>query len=304
MSGPTFGRAVLASLWAGGLSMVGLAVAGIPPGGASILGYLAHACGLAAGYLACVMVVLMARIPVLERRIGPDVLARWHGSGGRLFLLLVLGHAVAAVGAWSGIRGVDPFTATVEVLGMPGLIAATLATVLFAGIAGTSVGIARRRLSFETWHTVHLLTYVAIVLSFLHELAGPDLAGRPLLQTAWALMHAYVLAAVLRFRVLRPLEATWRHRLRVVSVTREADGVVSIVMRGRHVAELAAEAGQFFRWRFLTPSTWRTAHPFSLSAVPRGDHLRITVKALGDGSRLVHSVRPERWCSPRGRPAP
>jgi ferredoxin-NADP reductase len=104
-------------------------------------------------------------------------------------------------------------------------------------------------------------------------------------------MHAYALALVVRYRVVAPLENTWRHRLRVEAVVPEADGVVSVIMRGAHLDELGAEAGQFFRWRFLTAATWRTAHPFSLSAPPARDHLRITVKALGDGSALVHSVR-------------
>jgi NAD(P)H-flavin reductase len=104
---------------------------------------------------------------------------------------------------------------------------------------------------------------------------------------------------VTRFRVLAPLENTWRHRVRVVAVVPEANGVVSIVMRGRHMSELRVEAGQFFRWRFLTAKTWRTAHPFSLSAVPVGDTFPITVKALGKGSRLIHAVRPGRWSSPR-----
>src|SRR4051794_1396756 len=52
-----------------------------------------------------------------------------------------------------------------------------------------------------------------------------------------------------------------------------------MIMRGRHLEELGAEAGQFFRWRFLTPTTWRTAHPFSLSAPRYGDLMRIAVKA-------------------------
>jgi ferredoxin-NADP reductase len=60
---------------------------------------------------------------------------------------------------------------------------------------------------------------------------------------------------------------------------------------GRHLQELGAEAGQFFRWRFLTAGTWRSAHPFSLSAPPRGDTLRITAKALGDGSRRLQALR-------------
>ena len=35
-------------------------------------------------------------------------------------------------------------------------------------------------------------------------------------------------------------------------------------------------------WRFLTHGHWWKSHPFSLSALPERDSLRITVKALGD----------------------
>jgi predicted ferric reductase len=246
------------------------------------------------------MMLLMARTPVLERRVGPDVLARWHSAGGRLFLGLVLTHAGAAVAAWAAARHLDLLTAALAVLGLPGLAAATAGTALFLVVVAVSVGIARRRLSYETWHVVHLLTYVAVALSFVHELAGPNLAGQPLVQVLWTLMHAYALALVVRFRVIAPLENVWRHRLRVIAVVPEADGVVSLIIQGRHVDELDAQAGQFFRWRFLTAATWRTAHPFSLSAVPHGDLLRITVKALGDGSRLIHAVRPGTVVLPEG----
>jgi ferredoxin-NADP reductase len=239
-----------------------------------------------------VMVILMSRTPLLERRVGSDVLARWHGHGGRLFVGLVLVHAAAAVRAWSTSRGQDLLASLVSVLGLPWLAAATAGTVLLLTIVAMSIWAARRAVSYEVWHAVHLLTYLAIALAFVHELGGPNLAGYPVVQVVWTLLHAYAFALVLRYRVIAPLESTWRHRLRVQAVVPEADGVVSLILRGRHVEELQAEAGQFFRWRFLTASTWRTAHPFSLSAVPRGDHLRITVKALGVGSRLVQAVRP------------
>ena len=39
---------------------------------------------------------------------------------------------------------------------------------------------------------------------------------------------------------------------------------------------LRAEAGQFFRWRFLTPDHLLNAHPFFLSAPPGGTSLRLT----------------------------
>jgi predicted ferric reductase len=292
MTSRSSGRRFLGGLWVGGLVAAVLALIGAPwplPIDAALL---AHVSGLLAGYLAPVMVVLMSRTPVLETRIGSDVLARWHSRGGRLFLGLVLTHAAAAVQAWAGSRHQDLRTALTSVLGLPWLLEATVGTLLFVVIAGIPLCFARRTISFETWHGIHLLTYVAIVLSFIHELAGPNLAGQPVVQVPWTLLHAYALGLVLRFRVIAPLESTWRHRLRVEAVVPEADKVVSVIMRGRHLDELGAEPGQFFRWRFLTPRTWRTAHPFSLSASPQGDLLRITVKALGDGSRLIHSVRP------------
>ena len=228
------------------------------------------------------------------------MLARWHAVGGRLFLALVLVHAGAAVASWAAARGQDLLTAAVSVLGLPWLGAATLGTALFLGVVAVSVGGLRRRLSYELWHGLHLLTYVGIALSFVHELGGPNLAGQPVVQVLWSLLHAYALTLVLRFRVIAPLANVWRHRLRVVAVVPEADGVVSVVMQGRHVAELGVQPGQFFRWRFLTSATWRSAHPFSLSAVPRGDLLRITVKALGTGSGLVHAVQTGTLVLPEG----
>lgn len=292
MSSPPLARRFLAGLWLGGLAAAALALVGAPRPVPLDAGLVAHVAGMLAGYLAAVMVLLMSRAPVLERRVGSDLLARWHARGGRLFVGLVLAHAGAAVQAWASTRQQDPVTALIAVLGLPWLMAATAGTALLLAIAAMSILAARRRLSYEAWHGIHLLTYLAIALSFGHELGGPDLAGHPLLQVLWTLLHAYAFALVLRYRVIAPLENTWRHRLRVQAVVPEADGVVSLILRGRHVDELAAEAGQFFRWRFLTASTWRAAHPFSLSAVPRGDLLRITVKALGTGSGLVQAVRP------------
>src|SRR6266702_7264712 len=61
---------------------------------------------------------------------------------------------------------------------------------------------------------------------------------------------------------------------------------------GRHVEELNAEAGQFFRWRFLARGLWWASSPYSLSAPPRRDRLRITVKAAGDHSHALRRLKP------------
>jgi ferredoxin-NADP reductase len=131
-------------------------------------------------------------------------------------------------------------------------------------------------------------------------LAGPDLAGRPVLQVAWALAYTHVFALVLRYRVITPVQQAARHRMRVTAVLEEAPGVVSILVTGEHLDDLAAEPGQFFRWRFLTPDHWSTAHPFSLSAAPTDTTLRLTVKALGDGSRDLQSLPIGTWVVAEG----
>jgi predicted ferric reductase len=267
--------------------VVAVALDGVAPDPVALV---AHISGMLAGYGVLVMLVLMSRWPVLERGIGADVLARWHAASGRAILTSVLIHGIFAVLAWSGLTGQDPVSALAQVLTWPGLLTATVATLLMVAAAVASVRSARRRLRWETWHLLHLTMYIAVALGFSHQLAGPDIAGRPWLQAAWGVLYALTFALVLRYRILAPLQAAMRHRLRVVTVIPEAPGVVSLVLQGRHVAELQAEPGQFFRWRFLTRGSWGTAHPFSLSAPSVGNRLRLTVKALGDGSHRLQRV--------------
>ncbi|SDO33192.1 Predicted ferric reductase [Klenkia soli] len=256
----------------------------------SLLGIIAHVSGMLAGFGVLVLLLLMARTPALELGVGADVLARWHAFLGRNVIALVGVHGIAATAAWAQATGTGPLTAIATVMAMPWLPAATVGTVLMvvAGIA--SARAARRRIRHETWHALHLLMYLAVALSFGHMLAGPDLAGFPVLQIGWALAYMHVFALVLRYRVIAPIQQATRHRLRVAEIRPEGPGVVSIHVTGRHLHELDAESGQFFRWRFLTRHHWRNAHPFSLSAPPTSTSMRLTVKALGDGTQQLQRL--------------
>src|SRR3954471_8298410 len=261
---------------------------------------VAHVCGMLAGYGVLVLLLLVSRSAALERGVGADVLARWHGYGGRMVISLILLHAWAAVVAWAHSRGESTLLALWHVLRMPQLMAATVGTLLLLAVAFASIRAARRRLSYEKWHAAHLLTYVGVALSFLHQLAGPDLAGHRLLQITWAMLYTHVFALLIRHRVLTPLRQATRHRLRVAAVVPEGPGVVSIEVEGQHLEELQAEPGQFFCWRFLAPDSWLTAHPFSLSAPPTPRRLRLTVKALGQGSAHLQDIAVGTWIVAEG----
>ncbi|MFE2728723.1 ferric reductase-like transmembrane domain-containing protein [Kitasatospora sp. NPDC059327] len=258
----------------------------------SLLASGAHLSGLLAGYGMLVMLLLMARVPAIEHGVGADVLARWHARGGRYVLTLVGTHALLALLGFTVHTKTDVLSAAGAIVDYPALAAATAGTLLLGLVGVVSARAVRRRVRHETWRTVHLLTYAATSLAFAHELAGPDIAGASLLVWLWSLMHAQVAVLLLWYRCVVPIRQIRRHRLRIADVRSEGPGVVSVVIAGDRLDELQAQAGQFFRWRFLTRRLWYTTLPFSLSATPRSGTLRITVKALGDHTRRVRRLRP------------
>ncbi|MFL5516579.1 MAG: ferric reductase-like transmembrane domain-containing protein, partial [Gemmatimonadales bacterium] len=261
---------------------------------------VAHVTGMLAGYGVAVLIALMSRTPAFERGVGADVLARWHGRGGRIVLTLALVHAWAAASVWAGSRRESFATGTWHLFKLPWLISATVGTALLVLVAVVSIRSARRRISHERWHNIHLLVYLGVAMVFMHQLAGPDLVGHRVLQVLWALMYTSVFALVLQYRLIVPVRNATRHRLRVQAIVPEGPGVVSVIIAGQRLDELRAEAGQFFRWRFLTPDLWKTAHPFSLSAPATPTHLRLTVKALGDGSTKLQHLEPGTWVIAEG----
>jgi predicted ferric reductase len=164
---------------------------------------------------------------------------------------------------------------------------------LFVAVAVTSVQVARRKLKRETWYWVHLYAYLAVALAFAHQLAvGTDFSNDRAARVWWVGLYVVTIGAILWWRVLEPVRLNRRHQLRVHSVKPEGPGVVSIQIRGRDLDRIDAHPGQFFLWRFITPKGWWQAHPFSLSATPKKNRLRITVKDLGDHTARLQRVRP------------
>jgi predicted ferric reductase len=250
--------------------------------------------GLLAGYGFVVLVALMARLPPLEHGIGTDRLARWHAMGGRYVITLVTGHVLFIVWGYA-VSAHEKLTSETAALltQYPDVLMATVAWFLLLGVAWFSARAVRRRVSYETWYYAHLYTYLAIALAFSHQFANgtafrSDLAAR----VAWSAMYATVAVLVVWYRILTPLWNAARHRFTVQSVRPEAPGIVSVFIAGRDFDRLRAEPGQFFRWRFLSRELWWQSHPYSLSAMPHPDLMRITVKASGDHSGSLAGLAP------------
>ncbi len=251
--------------------------------------------GLLGAYLVLVELLLLARIPLLERIYGFERLAVAHRLNGRVAITLLVGHAALITAGYTTGDGIS-LPAEVELLitGYPGVITAIAGLALLVAVAVTSAVAVRRRLRYETWHFVHLYAYLGVALAFSHQLAtGTDFLARPAARAYWTALYVVTLGALVTFRLALPLARSLLvHRLRVEKVIEEAPGVVSLEIGGERLHRLRAQAGQFFLWRFLTRDRWWEAHPFSLSAAPDGRRLRITVKGIGDYTAALRAIPP------------
>jgi predicted ferric reductase len=281
-----FGAAVVIALWWHSTPDVS-GLGGWLTGAGEILGLLA-------GYGVVVLVALMARLPPLERGIGTDRLARWHAMGGRYVVCVIVAHGLLILWGYALEAHTTVLSETATLLTQyPDVLMATVAGFLLVGVGIVSMRAARRRMRYETWYYLHLYTYLAIALAFSHQFAvGASFINNLAARFWWSAMYLTVAVLVAWYRVVVPLRAFARHEFTVIGVKAEGPGVISVYIGGKHLDELDAEPGQFFRWRFLSRSLWWSSHPYSLSAAPGADVMRITVKDLGDHSRSLRRLRP------------
>lgn len=293
-------------VWASAAIAVALYLAS--PGAHDIAGPagVVTAAGIAAGLVATdlvlVMILLAARVPVVDRFFGHDRAIAVHGSLGKPVLYLLLAHGLLLTVGYGLSDRMNPVGETLSLFTtVEDMPLAYLSLGLFVTVVVTSLVAVRRKLPYEVWHGIHLLTYAAVAVALPHQLSvGSVLVSGTWQRVYWITLYVVVLAAVVVYRFAMPLIATFRHRIRVTGVEPIAPGVYSIHLAGRDLDRLGVEGGQFGIWRFWTARTWFHAHPVSFSALPGRDTARITVRDLGAGSRRLGRIRPGAFVSLEG----
>jgi predicted ferric reductase len=240
--------------------------------------------GLAGGFLLLAQVLMMSRVAWLEQWVGAHDLLIWHRYLGAFLVVLVPAHAVFLI---FGYAAMEHTSATGETWLMlrtyPAMISAFIATGILVAVGVLAIRRVRRLVSYELWYFLHLTSYLVLFLGYGHQFAaGADLVRDGFARRYWFSLYMFVVVALVWGRVVEPVWLNLRHRFRVIAVAPEAPNMISIYIGGRRLDRLEAKAGQFFRWRFLTRRGWWQAHPFSLSAAPNEEWLRLTVKVVGD----------------------
>jgi len=264
---------------------------GATPGG--VLVAVAELTGLIASVLVCAQLLLVARVPWFERSVGLDRLVSWHKSLGTTVILLIVGHVLGMIVGYQLIQGQTPWGSLVTLLhSIADLWWAVAGTVIFLAVGLSSARLLRRKLSYEWWYGIHFTIYAGVAMAFLHQVnAGVHFAGYPLAKAAWFVLYGATAWTILWYRVIQPIARHVTLGVRVAAVVEESVGTTSVWLKGRRLDTMSPRAGQFFLVRFLVPGHLLTSHPYSLSLVPTGEHLRFTVGALGDHSSAVRHLK-------------
>jgi ferredoxin-NADP reductase len=148
----------------------------------------------------------------------------------------------------------------------------------------------RRKLRYESWHGLHLATYVAMWLSFSHQTeSGGDFVNQSL-YIYWYLINGAVVGVYFLYRFLRPFVLWYRHGFVVDHVVQESPDAWSVYITGRNLQKFRFEPGQFVNLHLLADGLW-AGHPFSFSQEYNGSTLRFTIKTLGDGTGLIAHLK-------------
>jgi predicted ferric reductase len=269
------------------------------PDGGNMYTALGRLTGLLVQYAIVIQVLLIGRITFIEQAFGFDKMNRIHRLIGEWIIVFLVAHPVLLViGSATGneVTLWSQFTSFLAT--WKDVFLAFIGASIFIYVASISYAIVRKKLRYEIWYFLHLLTYVAMVLVFFHELNTGDLTKtmdssfikQPYL-IYWYVLNFSVFAFVIIYRFIKPLFNAARFDFRVAQVVLETKDTFSVYITGKNIVNFKYKSGQYANITFLQKGMWFT-HPFSFSAEHNDTYIRFTMKALGDYTKRLGELKP------------
>ena len=261
------------------------------PNDGNLLIALGRITGLLGEYFLLIQLVLIGRISWIESLYGFDKLNKFHRFIGYSVLSLLIFHPILLIVGNAKSNAVSFLSQFADFLAnKENVLIAYFALLFLIFVVIISIVIVRKKLKYETWYFVHLLTYLAIGLALGHQLGTGDL------RTGWTLQYWYIInfgifGIFLLYRFIRPLFIFFRHRFYISDIVEEALGVSSVYISGKKMDKFSFEPGQYANINILSKGMLYT-HPFSFSSSFNGQNIRFTIKNLGDFTAKIHDLKP------------
>jgi predicted ferric reductase len=257
-------------------------------GRAVALGRLA---GLLVGSGVLLQLILVSRLPWIEPSVGCDRLYRLHRRVGFTLGSLFLAHPALLTVGYADRQQLSVSRQFMEFAADWPTGLAIAAFGIIAIMVASSTPVIRRRLTYETWHVCHLAMYVALGVASWHQANGADIAGQAWWADYWVALHVAVIGGLVVFRAGRPIFRCARHRFRIDRIIAESDDVTSVYLTGCQLDRFRFRPGQYANVAFFSKGRW-APHPFSFSAAPNGQFLRVSIKAAGDFTNRIRELTP------------
>jgi predicted ferric reductase len=169
---------------------------------------------------------------------------------------------------------------------------ATVGTIIFFVASSLSIRAVRTKMRYEVWLLTHVTVYLAIALTFLHQInTGGDFVHNFWFTAFWYALYILAFVLWLRYRLFQPVLLALTHDFKVASITMTAQHTYSVTLTGKDVESFQFAPGQYSTWRFLSSNLWFEAHPFSISSVAGSKTLRFTVKASPSLTERIAQVQ-------------
>lgn len=216
-------------------------------------------------------ILLSSRLKILDRLFGYPKILKLHKYSGVTALALLSLHPLLVS------RG----QLTIEKYRIIGAAALTLLYVIVI----TAIYTEKLKISYEVWKKIHLLSFVAIALGFIHSFyLGSDIYLQiPPIYQIW--LGALVLFILLIFyKYVFKYFKNKNNIYKITKIRNESKNIKSFYIN----ANLDHKPGQFVFTEFYSNALSKEEHHFTISSSPKEKYLRLSIKALGDYTNDLH----------------
>ncbi|MFA7201779.1 MAG: ferredoxin reductase family protein [Candidatus Paceibacterota bacterium] len=257
-------------------------------GGAGIYLAIGRLTGLLLSCSILFQFVIIGRVGWIEKIFGLDTLSKLHHWIGFSTIVSLVTHPVCIALAYGwGLPNSIFHKITSLLFSGDEITGATVGALLFIIITISSVYVVLKKLKYEYWYAIHLCTYIAVIISFSHQIElGGDLQ-ETVPRTIWIVLYMCAGLIYMWFRFIKPITIYYRHRFYVDHVVEETPSVYSIYITGKNMEIFRYIPGQFIMARFLEKGVWYEAHPFSISVGKGVGNIRLTIKSSGDYTKKL-----------------
>lgn len=250
--------------------------------------------GLLATWSVIIQIILMSRVPFIERNFDLQDNIQLHKYNGYALLATISGHVVFLTLGYALPMHISLWDQTITFnTQYEDVLLATIGTAIFFVASFLSINALRTKMRYEVWYLIHITVYAGILMTFLHQVnTGGDFIHNFWFTAFWYALYILAFVVWLRYRLLNPLWLAYKHRFQVQSISQTALNTYSVTLTGYDIGVFDFEPGQYATWRFLSRGLWYEAHPFSISS-PRGsNYLQFTVKTSPELTEKIASAKP------------